>query len=73
MMQPITLTIEYLPEQVYVITSPQVQGLVAQSNTVEEGIQSALELARILLKEQKSPRAVRRPALPKRQRLVVNV
>lgn len=72
-MQPITLTIEHLPEEVYVITSPQVQGLVAQSKTVEEGIQSALALARILLKEQKSLRAGRRPALPRQQRLVVSV
>ncbi len=49
----ITLDIEKLPEGVYVATSKDVQGLVAQGKTFEETIEIAEDVARVLIQLQK--------------------
>lgn len=48
----IHLHVERLPEGVYLATSEQVQGLVAQGRTLSETIEIARDLARKLLEEQ---------------------
>ena len=45
----IRLHIEKLPEGVYLATSDDIQGLLAQGATVEETVEIARDLARILL------------------------
>ena len=73
-MESITLNIKFLPEQVYVATSPDVQGLVAQGRSVKEVIGYAQSIAKILRKKQKPDsrkRAIK--VMPKRQSLVVEV
>lgn len=47
----IKLHIEYLPEGVYLATSDEVQGLVAQGRTVWETLEIARDVARKLLEE----------------------
>jgi predicted RNase H-like HicB family nuclease len=47
----INLHIEHLPEGVYLATSEDVQGLVAQGRTLHETIEIARDVARKLLEE----------------------
>ncbi len=49
----ITLDIEKLPEGVYVATSKDIHGLVAQGKTFEETIEIAEDVARVLIQLQK--------------------
>ena len=48
MKQLVNLHIEKLPEGVYLATSDDVPGLVAQGRTVAEAIEIAIDVARIL-------------------------
>ena len=48
----INLHIEKLPENVYVATSADVQGLVVQGRTIEETIEYAHDVARKILEAQ---------------------
>ncbi len=48
----IQLHIERLPEGVYLATSDEVQGLVAQGRTIWETLEIARDVARKLLEEQ---------------------
>ena len=48
--------IEKLPEGVYLATSDDVQGLVAQGRTVSEALEIARDVARKLLEAQKNQR-----------------
>ena len=50
----IRLKIEALPEGVYLATSEDVQGLVAQGRTLAETLEIAKDVARKLLEEQGS-------------------
>lgn len=45
----INLHIERLPEGVYLATSDDVQGLLAQGDTIEETIDIARDVARVLI------------------------
>ncbi|RME56552.1 hypothetical protein D6779_10420 [Candidatus Parcubacteria bacterium] len=47
----IKLHIEHLPEGVYLATSDEVQGLVAQGRTIWETLEIARDVARKLLEE----------------------
>ncbi len=47
----IHLHIEKLPEGVYLSTSDEIQGLVAQGRTIAETIKIACDVARMLLEE----------------------
>ena len=47
----INLHIEHLPEGVYLATSDDVQGLIAQGRTLHETIEIARDVARKLLEE----------------------
>ncbi len=49
----INLHVEKLPEGVYLATSDEVQGLVAQGRTIVETLEIARDVARKLLEEQK--------------------
>jgi len=49
----INLNIEKLPEGVYLATSSDVQGLVAQAKTFEEVVDIAKDVAKTLLRTQK--------------------
>lgn len=51
--QVIQIRIEKLPEGVFLATSDDVQGLVAQGRTIAETIEIARDVARMLLKNQK--------------------
>lgn len=51
----IHLHIEKLPEGVYLATSDEIQGLVAQGRTITETIEIARDVARLLLEEQNLP------------------
>ena len=53
MEQIINIHIEKLPEGVYLATSDDVQGLVAQGRTIAETIEIARDVARRLLEAQK--------------------
>ncbi len=53
MEQVITIHIEKLPEGVYLATSEDVHGLVAQGRTIWETLEIARDVARKLLEEQK--------------------
>ena len=44
--------IEKLPEGIYLATSDEVQGLVAQGRTIQETIEIARDVARKLIEEQ---------------------
>lgn len=48
----VKLHIERLPEGVYLATSDEIQGLVAQGRTIWETLEIARDLARKLLEEQ---------------------
>jgi len=50
----IKLHIERLPEGVYLATTDDIQGLVAQGDTVAETLEIARDIARKLLEEQGS-------------------
>lgn len=51
----IQLHIEKLPEGVYLATSDEVQGLVAQGRTIQETIEIARDVARKLIESQRGP------------------
>ena len=48
----LTLHVERLPEGVYLATSDEVQGLVAQGRTIAETLEIARDIARRLLEAQ---------------------
>jgi len=48
----IQLHIEYLPERVYLATSDEIQGLVAQGRTQQETIDIAQDVVRKLIEAQ---------------------
>jgi len=48
----ITIHIEKLPEGLYLVTSNDIQGLVAQGRTVAEALEIARDVARRLLEAQ---------------------
>jgi predicted RNase H-like HicB family nuclease len=52
MEQIVNLHIEKLPEGVYLATSDDIQGLLAQGRTIAETLEIAKDIARILLEEQ---------------------
>ena len=52
----VRLHINRLPEGVYLATSDDVQGLVAQGRTVAETVEIARDVARKLLEAQKNPK-----------------
>jgi len=52
MEQIVNLHIEKLPEGVYLATSDDIQGLLAQGRTIAETLEIARDIARILLEEQ---------------------
>lgn len=59
----IQLHIEKLPEGVYLATSDEVQGLVAQGRTIQETIEIARDIAKKLIEAQSSAsRALLSPA-----------
>jgi len=49
----INMHVEKLPEGLYLATSDDIQGLVAQGRTVAEALEIARDVARKLLEEQK--------------------
>lgn len=51
----IQLHIEKLPEGLYLATSDDVQGLVAQGRTIQETIEIARDVAKKLLESQRGP------------------
>lgn len=53
----VTLHIEKLPEGVYLATSDDVQGLVAQGRTIQETIEIARDVAKKLIEMQNSGQA----------------
>ena len=53
----ITIHVERLPEGVYLATSDDVQGLVAQGRTVTETLEIARDVARKLIEAQEERRA----------------
>ena len=57
----IQLHIEKLPEGVYLATSDEVQGLVAQGRTIQETIEIARDVAKKLIEAQASPGATPLP------------
>jgi predicted RNase H-like HicB family nuclease len=61
MEQIVNLHIEKLPEGVYLATSDDVPGLVAQGRTVAETIEIARDVARILIEARASATPVKRP------------
>jgi len=48
----INIHIEHLPEGYYLVTSEDIQGLVAQGRTVSEALEIARDVARRLLESQ---------------------
>lgn len=61
----IQLHIEKLPEGVYLATSDEVQGLVAQGRTIQETIEIARDVARKLIEAQTGSSTV--PLSPARE------
>ena len=59
----IQLHIEKLPEGVYLATSDEVQGLVAQGRTIQETIEIARDVAKKLLEAQSGTNAAPLPAV----------
>lgn len=57
----LNLHIEHLPEGVYLATSDDVQGLVAQGRTIAETIEIARDVAKKLIEAQSD---VNQPTLP---------
>ena len=58
----IQLHIEKLPEGVYLATSDEVQGLVAQGRTIQETIEIARDIAKKLIEARPTPSAPLPPA-----------
>lgn len=58
MEQIINLHIEKLPEGVYLATSDDIQGLIAQGRTVSETMEIARDVARRLLEAQEERREI---------------
>ena len=54
----VRLHIEKLPEGVYLATSDEVQGLVAQGRTIQETIEIARDVARRLIESQNGPESL---------------
>lgn len=52
----VNLHIEHLPEGVYLATSDDIQGLVAQGRTIQETLEIARDVAKRLLEAQKERR-----------------
>ncbi len=50
----VTLHIEKLPEGVYLATSDEVQGLVAQGRTIQETLEIARDVAKKLIEMQRA-------------------
>ena len=72
----ISLHIEKLPENVYVATSDDVQGLVVQGRTIEETIEYAHDVARKILEAQaqrNQPIKLEEATYPMEHNLVVSV
>jgi predicted RNase H-like HicB family nuclease len=61
MEQIVNLHIEKLPEGVYLATSDDVPGLVAQGRTVAETIEIARDIARILIEARAPATPAKRP------------
>lgn len=57
----IQLHIEKLPEGVYLATSDEVQGLVAQGRTIQETLEIARDVAKKLIEAQSSPGSTLQP------------
>lgn len=57
----IQLHIEKLPEGVYLATSDEVQGLVAQGRTIQETIEIARDVAKKLIEAQTGPHTMPLP------------
>jgi predicted RNase H-like HicB family nuclease len=57
----LNLHIEKLPEGVYLATSDDVQGLVAQGRTIQETIEIARDVAKKLLEAQADRSGTKRP------------
>jgi len=55
----ITVHVEKLPEGVYLATSDDIQGLVAQGRTVTETLEIARDVARTLIEAQEQRNATR--------------
>ena len=55
----IQLHIEKLPEGVYLATSDEVQGLVAQGRTIQETVEIARDIAKKLIESQSDASATR--------------
>lgn len=58
----IQLHIEKLPEGMYLATSDEVQGLVAQGRTIQETVEIARDVARKLIESQGAQRVALPPA-----------
>jgi predicted RNase H-like HicB family nuclease len=54
----VNIHIEKLPEGVYLATSDEIQGLVAQGRTVAETLEIARDVARKLLESQQQEKAI---------------
>ena len=54
----VTVRIEKLPEGLYLATSEEIQGLVAQGRTIQETLEIARDVAKKLIELQKSEDAV---------------
>ena len=52
------LTVEKLPEGVYLATSEDIQGLVAQGRTIEETLEIARDVAKKLIEAQETEQIV---------------
>jgi predicted RNase H-like HicB family nuclease len=61
MEQLVNLHIEKLPEGVYLATSDDVPGLVAQGRTVAETVEIAGDVARVLMEVRASSAPAKRP------------
>ncbi len=57
----VTLHIEKLPEGLYLATSDQVQGLIAQGRTIEEAVEIARDVAKKLIEAQQGAGAALPP------------
>jgi predicted RNase H-like HicB family nuclease len=58
----INLHIEKLPEGVYLATSDEVQGLIAQGRTIEEAVEIARDVAKKLIEAQQGTGPLLPPA-----------
>jgi predicted RNase H-like HicB family nuclease len=58
----VTLHIERLPEGVYLATSDDVQGLIAQGRTIEEAVEIARDVAKKLIEAQQGAGPLPPPA-----------